>query len=95
MKTTLTSNKHILIGRAHELQCFLREQGHVFVDGVVGDVFVGAVVERDEDVEEDCEGVEMLAIFLVGWAFALSDFWGAGGEEYEGKGERRGETHQP
>lgn len=29
------------------------EEGHVFVDGVVGDVGVGRVVESDEDVEED------------------------------------------
>ncbi len=33
---------------------FLGEEGHVFVDGVVGDVGVGGVVEGDEDVEEDC-----------------------------------------
>ena len=31
----------------------MREEGHVFVDSVVGDVCVGAVVESDEDVEED------------------------------------------
>ena len=32
---------------------FLGEEGHVFVNGVVGDVLVGGVVEGDEDVEED------------------------------------------
>ncbi len=35
------------------MQGFLREEGHVFVDGVVGDVGVGGVVESNEDVEED------------------------------------------
>ena len=30
----------------------MREEGHVFVDGVVSDVRVGAVVESDEYVEE-------------------------------------------
>lgn len=35
---------------------FEGEEGHVFVGGVVGDVGVGAVVEGDEDVEEDFAG---------------------------------------
>ena len=35
---TLTSNKNILIRCSHKLHCFLREEGHVLVDGVVGDV---------------------------------------------------------
>ena len=47
----LTCNENILIGCAHELHRFLREERHVLVDGVVGDVFVSAVVEGNEDVE--------------------------------------------
>lgn len=35
------------------------EEGHVFVDGVVGDVGVGGVVEGDEDVEEDCGALSL------------------------------------
>ena len=49
----LTSNEDVLIRRSHKLQCFLRKQSHVFVDGIVGDVFVGTVVKRDEDVQKD------------------------------------------
>lgn len=50
----LTCDKNIFIGGSNELHGFLAEECHVLVDGVVGDVFVGAVVEGDEDVQEDC-----------------------------------------
>ena len=46
-------NEDVFVGRAHELHGFLREERHVFVDGVFGDVFVGRVVQRDQDVEQD------------------------------------------
>lgn len=56
------------------MQRFLREEGHVLVDCVAGDVFVGAVVERDEDVEEDCDGMGLSAFFLFwvsGWGSSV------------------------
>ena len=46
-------DEDVFVRGADELQGFLGEEGHVFVDGVVGDVGVGGVVEGDEDVEED------------------------------------------
>ena len=50
----LTSYEDVLVGGADELHGLLGEERHVFVDGVVGDVFIGAVIKGDEDVEEDC-----------------------------------------
>ena len=47
----LTCYENVLVRRAHELHRLLREERHILVDGVVGDVFVGAVVERDQDVQ--------------------------------------------
>ena len=48
-------DEDVFVGGADEAQGFGGEDGHVFVDCVVGYVFVGGVVEGDEDVEEDCE----------------------------------------
>ena len=41
---------------------FLREESHVFVDCVVGDVRVGGIIECDENIEEhdhdeECENI--------------------------------------
>jgi hypothetical protein len=47
------SDEDILIGSANELHRLLRVESHVLVDGVLRDVFVGGVVEGDEDVEQD------------------------------------------
>ena len=47
------SDEDVFIGGTDELHGFQGEESHEFVDGVVGDVGVGAVVEGDEDVEED------------------------------------------
>lgn len=52
-------DEDVFVGRAHELQGLLGEERHVFVDGVVGDVGVGAIVEGDEDVEEDWGGLAL------------------------------------
>ena len=46
-------NEDVFVRGAHELECFLGEEGHVFVDCVLGYVFVGRVVECNEDVEKD------------------------------------------
>ena len=46
-------DEDVFVGGADELHGFQGEESHEFVDGVVGDVGVGAVVEGDEDVEED------------------------------------------
>ena len=48
-------DEDVFIRGADELHRLLGEEGHVFVNSVVGDVGVGAVVEGDEDVEEDCD----------------------------------------
>ena len=47
-------DEDVFVGGADELHRLLGEEGHVFVNSVVGDVGVGTVVEGDEDVEEDC-----------------------------------------
>ena len=54
----------VFVGGADELHGFEGEEGHVFVGGVVGDVGVGAVVEGDEDVEEDFLGSMPFTILL-------------------------------
>ena len=46
-------DEDVFVRGADELEGFLREEGHVFVCCVVGYVFVGGVVEGDEDVEEN------------------------------------------
>lgn len=48
-----TGYEDIFVWGADELHGFVGEESHVFIDGVVGDVGVGAVIEGDEDVEED------------------------------------------
>ena len=40
----LTSYEYIFIGCAHKLHSLLSEQSHVLIDGVVGDILVGAVI---------------------------------------------------
>lgn len=50
---TRTWDEYILVWGTDELHCLLREDGHVLVRGIAGDVLVGAVVERNEDVEEN------------------------------------------
>lgn len=47
------SNVDILIGRSDELHSLLGEEGEVLVNCVFGDVFIGGIVEGDEDVEKD------------------------------------------
>lgn len=47
------SDEDVLVGSANELHRLLREESHVLVDSVLCDVFVGRVVESDEDVEQD------------------------------------------
>ena len=47
------------------MQRFLREESHVLVDCVAGDIFIGAVVEGNEDVKEDCDKIRLLALFLI------------------------------
>lgn len=47
------SDEDVLVRSANELHSLLREESHVLVDGVLCDVFVGRVVESDEDVEQD------------------------------------------
>ncbi len=49
----LTRNEHVLVRGADELHGTLREESHVLVHRVAGDIFVGAVVERDKDVQQD------------------------------------------
>ena len=69
-------DEDVFVGGADELERLLREEGHVFVDGVVGDVGVGGVVERDEDVEEDWRGLGLVGRFSTGMFFF---FWVSGG----------------
>lgn len=40
----LTGYEDVFIRGAHELHGFLREQGHVFVNGIIGNIFVCAVI---------------------------------------------------
>ncbi len=55
----LTSYENVLVRCAHELHGFLSEERHVFIDGIVGDILVGTVVEGDEDVEENCQALAL------------------------------------
>lgn len=49
----LTRYEDVFVWGTDELHGSLREQSHVLVDRVVGDVLVGAVEQRDQDVEQD------------------------------------------
>lgn len=83
-------DEDVFVRGADELHRLLREEGHVFVDGVVGDVGVGAVVEGDEDVEEDCgwvsERVQGQFLFigrtLVG---RIVELWQLTNHDHEGE----------
>lgn len=61
---------------------FLGEESHVFVDSVGGDVFVGGIVEGDEDVEEDDhdeEGEDVVEDYSEGGGEIVeaAEVWGA------------------
>ena len=48
----LTCYEDIFVWGSNELYCFLSEKSHVLIDGVVGNVGVGAIVQGDQDVQE-------------------------------------------
>lgn len=48
----LTGNEDIFIRGSDELHGFLGEQRHELVNGIVGNVFVGTVVQGDEDIQK-------------------------------------------
>lgn len=48
----LTCYEDILIRSSDELHCFLAEERHVFIDGIVRDVFVRAVIESNQDIQQ-------------------------------------------
>jgi hypothetical protein len=60
----LTGNEHVLIWSADELHCLLGVESKVFVDRIVGDIFICTVVKGNENIQEDC-GV--LVNYFVGW----------------------------
>ena len=47
-------NEDVFVGGAHEAKGLLGEESHVFVDGIVGDIFISRVIEGDENIEENC-----------------------------------------
>ena len=48
----LTCYEDILVGCSDELHGLLTEECHVLVNGVLGDVFVGAVEEGNQDIQQ-------------------------------------------
>lgn len=52
-KGILTGDENILVRSTDELHGFLREESHVFVDCIVGDVGICGVEEGNEDVKEN------------------------------------------
>jgi hypothetical protein len=57
-----TGNEDVFIWCADELHGFLGEYGHVFVSGISGDRFIGAVVEGNEDVQKNCKVVRSIPV---------------------------------
>lgn len=51
MRMKLTWDKHIFIWGTDELHGLLGEDRHVLVRGIARDIFIGTVVERDEDIQ--------------------------------------------
>lgn len=49
----LTRNENVLVWCADELHRFQRKEAHVFVDRIARDFVVRAVVQGDQDVQED------------------------------------------
>lgn len=49
----LTGYEDVFIRGSNELECSICEKSEVFVDCVSGDIFIGTVVQCNEDVEED------------------------------------------
>lgn len=51
----LTGYENILVGSTDKLHRLLSEDSHILVRRVARDVFVGAVVESNENVEKNCQ----------------------------------------
>ena len=47
----LTGDKDILIGGSNELHRLLGEESHVLINGIVGNIRIGAIVQGDEDIQ--------------------------------------------
>lgn len=53
MERKLTSYEDILVRGTNELHCLRCEQSHVLVNSIACNIFIGTVVEGDENVQKD------------------------------------------
>ena len=49
-KIELTWYEDVFIRGSNELQCFLAKQSHVLVNCIFSDVFVGTIIESNQDI---------------------------------------------
>jgi hypothetical protein len=54
-KSRLTGYEDILVRRPDELHCLLGEHSHIFICCIPGNSFVGAIVQSNQDIEENCQ----------------------------------------
>jgi hypothetical protein len=50
---TLTGYKDVFVGCSNKLHCFLCKESHILVNGIVGNILVGAVVKGNKDIEQN------------------------------------------